>query len=183
MEINFNLNCKDETFITLLETIGKFTPMPREEIKKDGKSEGTKEEVCSNTSYEDYNKETKFDTEEEYPMKVKQTSYKENLGIEESQTSHKEEKLGMKESHTSPRAEAKADTDEKQTTRNKKTKPSITLEQLRERLALMSQQGNHENVKALLRKYGGERLTDIHEDSYEELFNEAVNEAAMEEKA
>lgn len=103
MEISFSLNCNDETFITLLETIGKFAPVPREEAKA--------------------------------------------------------------------------------TMKNKETKPRITLEQLRERLALMSQQGNHENVKALLRKYGGERLTDIPEDSYEELFNEAVNEAVMEEKA
>ena len=147
MEISFNLNCKDETFITFLETIGKFVPMPREAGKLDFKSR-VRNEVKS---------EVKQNTKSEIKEAIKSEK------LEESQTSRREE--------------AKA------TMKNKETKPSITLEQLRERLALMSQQGNHENVKALLRKYGGERLTDIPEDSYEELFNEAVNEAAMEEKA
>lgn len=161
MEISFNLNCKDETLITLLETIGKFVPMPREAGKLDFKPRvrnEAKSEVKQNTKSE-----------------IKEAIKSEKL--EESQTSRRGENSGREENQTSRREEAKA------TMKNKESKPRITLEQLRERLALMSQQGNHENVKALLRKYGGERLTDIPEDSYEELFNEAVNEAAMEEKA
>jgi hypothetical protein len=49
---------------------------------------------------------------------------------------------------------------------------SITLEQVRAVLAEKSQAGKQPQVKALIKKFGADKLTQIPEDRYEELLKE-----------
>lgn len=49
----------------------------------------------------------------------------------------------------------------------------ITLEELRSKLALISQSGKQQEVKSLILKFGVEKLSEIPEDRYEELYKEA----------
>ncbi|WP_346917054.1 hypothetical protein [Clostridium sp.] len=52
-------------------------------------------------------------------------------------------------------------------------KEEVTLGDIREKLAAMSQQGEHERVRQLLKKYGGERLSDVPRERYGDLLKEA----------
>lgn len=54
-------------------------------------------------------------------------------------------------------------------------KEEVTLGDIREKLAAMSQKGDHERVRQLLIKYGGERLSDVPRENYGDLLKE-VNE-------
>ena len=50
---------------------------------------------------------------------------------------------------------------------------TIALEDVREKLAILSQSGKQSAVKALITKYGAKKLTDIDKALYEELLKEA----------
>lgn len=52
-------------------------------------------------------------------------------------------------------------------------KDEVTLGDIREKLAAMSQKGDHERVRQLLIKYGGERLSDVPRENYGDLLKEA----------
>ena len=52
-------------------------------------------------------------------------------------------------------------------------KDEVTLGDIREKLAAMSQKGDHERVRQLLIKYGGERLSDVLKENYGDLLKEA----------
>ena len=54
----------------------------------------------------------------------------------------------------------------------KETEP-ITLEQVRAKLAALTQGGKQAEVKTLIEKYGGAKLSDIPKDKYSELMQEA----------
>ncbi len=51
-------------------------------------------------------------------------------------------------------------------------KDEVTLGDIREKLAAMSQKGDHERVRQLLIKYGGERLSDVPRENYGDLLKE-----------
>ncbi len=51
-------------------------------------------------------------------------------------------------------------------------KEEVTLGDIREKLAAMSQKGDHERVRQLLIKYGGERLSDVPRENYGDLLKE-----------
>lgn len=50
---------------------------------------------------------------------------------------------------------------------------TIAIEQVRAKLATLSQAGKQKEVKGLIEKYGGKKLTDIQSDKYAELLKEA----------
>ena len=50
---------------------------------------------------------------------------------------------------------------------------TITLEEVRAKLAALSQGGKQAEVKALITKYGAQKLSDIPEDKYQALLKEA----------
>ncbi len=52
-------------------------------------------------------------------------------------------------------------------------KEEVTLGDIREKLAAMSRKGDHERVRQLLIKYGGERLSDVPRENYGDLLKEA----------
>lgn len=52
-------------------------------------------------------------------------------------------------------------------------KPTVTLEQVRGVLAEKSQQGFTADVKALIRKYGAERLSEINPAQFPDMLKEA----------
>ena len=52
-------------------------------------------------------------------------------------------------------------------------KPVIKLEDVRHLLATLSQSGKQKEVKALIQKFGAKKLTDIPEEKYPELLEEA----------
>lgn len=49
----------------------------------------------------------------------------------------------------------------------------VTLEQVRAKLAQLSQDGKQAQVKALIKKFGAKKLTDIPAEKYSELMQEA----------
>lgn len=49
----------------------------------------------------------------------------------------------------------------------------ITLEEIRAKLAALTQGGKQAEVKALIKKYGGAKLSDIPKDKYPQLMQEA----------
>lgn len=49
----------------------------------------------------------------------------------------------------------------------------ITFEDLRAVLAVLTRQGKQEKVKELITKYGAKKLSDVPEDKYQELLDEA----------
>lgn len=51
--------------------------------------------------------------------------------------------------------------------------PVIKLEEVRAKLAALSQAGKQEQVKALIQEFGASKLTEIPEDKYPELLEEA----------
>lgn len=61
----------------------------------------------------------------------------------------------------------------KNTEELKKEIKTIALEDVREKLALLSQTGKQPEVKALITKFGAKKLTDIDPTYYEELLKEA----------
>ena len=54
-----------------------------------------------------------------------------------------------------------------------KTKPVLTLEQVRAVLAEKSRDGHTATIRGLLEKYGGRKLSDIDQSHYAELMKEA----------
>ena len=51
--------------------------------------------------------------------------------------------------------------------------PKITLEGVRAKLAALMQEGKQAEVKALLQKHGGEKLSDVLEENYPALLKDA----------
>ena len=49
----------------------------------------------------------------------------------------------------------------------------ITLEEVRAKLALLSQKGKEKQVKELIRKFGANKLTEVSADNYEALLKDA----------
>jgi len=49
----------------------------------------------------------------------------------------------------------------------------VTLEEVRAKLAALSQDGKQAEVKALIKKYGGAKLSDITKDKYPSLLKDA----------
>ena len=66
---------------------------------------------------------------------------------------------------------AKNVTEDAKTETNKA--PTFTLEQVRAKLADLSRSGKQTEVKALLNKLGAKKLTEVPEDKYPELMQEA----------
>ena len=56
---------------------------------------------------------------------------------------------------------------------NKVESKKITLEEVRSKLALLSQDGKQTQVKALITKFGAKKLSDIPSEQYSELLEEA----------
>ena len=54
-----------------------------------------------------------------------------------------------------------------------KTKPTLTLEEVRAVLAEKSRDGHTATIRGLLEKYGGTKLSEIDQSNYEELMKEA----------
>ncbi len=52
------------------------------------------------------------------------------------------------------------------------TSPEITLEEVRAKLAALMQEGKQAEVKALLQKHGGEKLSDVPEENYPALLKD-----------
>jgi len=50
---------------------------------------------------------------------------------------------------------------------------TVTLEEIRAKLAALTQGGKQAEVKALIKKYGGAKLSDIPKDKYPQLMQEA----------
>ncbi len=72
------------------------------------------------------------------------------------------------------KTEIDATKEEKTTKPRVDTAPeAITLEQVRARLAALTQSGKQAEVKALITKYGAEKLSDIPKGKYPELLRDA----------
>lgn len=61
----------------------------------------------------------------------------------------------------------------KQETKKAEESKEITLEEVRGVLAKLSKNGKQAEVKALIKKFSGKKLTDISKDKYPELLKEA----------
>lgn len=55
----------------------------------------------------------------------------------------------------------------------KEESKAISLEEVREKLAALSQAGKQKEVKVLIKKFGGNKLTEIDSENYEALLREA----------
>jgi len=86
----------------------------------------------------------------------------EAAAAEEEDTAAAEEDVPVEEDTA---AEEDAPAEEKAAT--------ITLEEVRAKLAALSQGGKQAEVKALITKYGAQKLSDIPEDKYQALLKEA----------
>lgn len=77
----------------------------------------------------------------------------------------------------SHKEKAENNTNEVQAEEKKADQPSeearVTLEQVREKLAQLSKDGKQTQVKALIKKHGAKKLTDIPTEKYTELMKEA----------
>lgn len=62
---------------------------------------------------------------------------------------------------------------EKPTPKVPTNKPEVTLEEVRAKLAALMQAGKQKEVKTLLQKHGGEKLSDIPKSNYPVLLKDA----------
>lgn len=81
----------------------------------------------------------------------------------------REETKMVKEKHEVKLKEVQAP---KEKVKEEKSK-IVTLEEVRGLLAKLSQNGKQQEVKALIKKFGGRKLTDIPQEKYNELLKEA----------
>lgn len=79
------------------------------------------------------------------------------------------EEIAVNKEEKSKLLEAK----EKQKDKNISKETNITLETVRAKLAALAQSGKQEQVKALIQKYGGSRLSEIDPEHYEQLLKDA----------
>jgi hypothetical protein len=79
--------------------------------------------------------------------------------------------LLAKEVQTAEVNESESKTEKEESTKEEIIK--IDLEDVREKLASLSQSGKQAQVKALITKFGAKKLTDIDSACYEELLKEA----------
>ena len=144
ININVNFNCKE--LIKLLRLSARFFEALDEKESKvlDGDGELPKDKEDGLIwKLEDVKKES-----EENDVKEEKTS--ENF----KEPKAKEEKLQKEDAYIL-------------------CKEEVTLGEIREKLAAMSQKGEHEKVRELLIKYGGERLSDVPRERYSDLLKEA----------
>ena len=144
ININVNFNCKE--LIKLLRLSARFFEALDEKESKvlDGDGELPKDKEDGLIwKLEDVKKES-----EENDVKEEKTS--ENF----TEPIAKEEKLKEEDAYVL-------------------CKEEVTLGEIREKLAAMSQKGEHEKVRELLIKYGGERLSDVPREKYRDLLKEA----------
>jgi hypothetical protein len=98
--------------------------------------------------------------------------------ISMKETVEKKADKPTKEAKVAPAAEEK-ETTEQATTKQPDNmsaeveEPSFTLEEVRAKLAALSQAGKQAQVKALIAKFGASKLTDVPKDKYAELMKEA----------
>ena len=57
--------------------------------------------------------------------------------------------------------------------KKKSSKVTVSLEDVRAKLAALTQNGKQSEVKTLIKKHGGKKLSDIPEDKYPELLKDA----------
>lgn len=88
-----------------------------------------------------------------------------NLGANISSVT--EEKIEVKE--IEPKAEAVTKEKEVKENKGQEAEKTITLEEVRKVLATKSKNGKQVEVKELIKKYGVNKLTDIHPFNYKEL--------------
>lgn len=88
-----------------------------------------------------------------------------NLGANISSVT--EEKIEVKE--IEPKAEAVTKEKEVKENKGQEAEKTITLEEVRKVLATKSKNGKQAEVKELIKKYGVNKLTDIHPCNYKEL--------------
>lgn len=88
-----------------------------------------------------------------------------NLGANISSVT--EEKIEVKE--IEPKAEAVTKEKEVKENKGQEAEKTITLEEVRKVLATKSKNGKQVEVKELIKKYGVNKLTDIHPCNYKEL--------------
>ncbi|MGO5065556.1 MULTISPECIES: rRNA biogenesis protein rrp5 [unclassified Clostridium] len=81
----------------------------------------------------------------------------------------------VKKEVQAPKEELKDKKEKSQKQESKKAEEAIeiTLEEVRGILAKLSKDGKQSEVKALIKKFGGKKLTDISKDKYSELLKEA----------
>lgn len=63
--------------------------------------------------------------------------------------------------------------EEKQTKKKQATKKEVTMEEVRGKLAEISQSGRTAEVRELIKKYGGTKLSDIEAKDYADILKEA----------
>lgn len=81
----------------------------------------------------------------------------------------KPEKVGMKEVEAKAEDKVKEDKPEPK----KESKPTVTLETVRTKLAELAQAGKQAQVKELIKSFGAQKLSDIAEENYAELLEKA----------
>lgn len=87
----------------------------------------------------------------------------------EALKSLKEEIAGIKEGKDSAAAMPKEQKDDDSAFKE----TNITMETVRAKLAALAQSGKQEQVKALIQKYGANRLSEIDPEHYEQILKEA----------
>lgn len=90
-----------------------------------------------------------------------------NLGANISSVT--EEKIEVKE--IEPKAEAVTKEKEVKENKGQEAEKTITLEEVRKVLATKSKNGKQAEVKELIKRYGVNKLTDIHPCNYKELLD------------
>ncbi len=173
MDININVNFNCRELIKVLTLSARFFQALDEkesealgtdgELPKD-KEEGLiwKLEDVKGESEEKDAKEEKASVNFTKPMtkdEIESENFQESIGREEIESENfkepitKEEKLKGQDAYVL-------------------CKEEVTLGDIREKLAAMSQKGDHERVRQLLIKYGGERLSDVPRENYGDLLKE-----------
>ncbi|KOC52516.1 hypothetical protein ADU90_08235 [Clostridium botulinum] len=81
---------------------------------------------------------------------------------------------GIEKEVQAPKENIKDNKEELQKPKNNRTEETkeISLEEVRGVLAKLSKDGKQSEVKALIKKFGGKKLTDISKDKYSELLKE-----------
>lgn len=85
----------------------------------------------------------------------------------------KEDKPVKAETKAAPKKEAETETEKPAAKKEEKASTGLTFEQVRVKLAEVSQAGKQKELKELITSMGAERLSDIPEENYAELLEKA----------
>ncbi|GEM_PF-662228 len=172
ININVNFNCRELIKVLTLsasffqaldekesEALGTDGKLPKEkeegliwkleDVKGESEEKDAKEEKSSENFHEQITKEEKVSE-----------NFQESIGRKEIESENFHEQKGKDEKLKEQDAYVLC-------------KEEVTLGHIREKLAAMSQKGDHERVRQLLIKYGGERLSDVPRENYVDLLKEA----------